>query len=632
MTLRPYQSQCIDSIIKAIDQGIFRQIISMPVGSGKTFTFAHLSKQLPGKKKTLILAHRMELLTQAARTCKSIMPNANIQIDQGAKRAHVGKADIIIASVQSLTSKKTNRLSNYDPEDFKLIVVDECHHAVAPTYKKIFQHFGYFGLVEDPGAEPKFCEIPLIGFTATPSRDDHKQLGEIFEHLTYHKDIVELIKDGHLCSVQVVGLKSKLVLEARLNSSKSDFSKLQLQYSVNTKDRNEFIVNSYLEHAKDRTSTLVFAVDIDHVNVLVDTFQQFGIDAKGISSKTDLEERKEIVRSFRNSEFPVLINCAILTEGTDIPNIDCLIMARPTLSSVLHQQMLGRGLRNSPNKMNCKIIDIVDGCKDPALSPKRVNLEYAAFEYPKLEAALNAANDKLENEVTEEEKPKEERKVVEAPKDMMKDFQWVEFDLLDTLSDRPILNITEPLKMSAIATTQPKKEKVLRKLEFKRKKDAKDLFYAFRTVKHPRLKWNNMYGSVFCAQTPSFLAIISEEDDNVWHMEMADMKKKTLSYSKSFPEIENAVKYAEAIIYRNLRESSVQYARKSKFSFAHKAPSNKQRERLAEMITENEDEDIRQILNVEKQIDRSTYDTQLMMSRLIFWPHYKKRNYPFMKQ
>eukprot|EP00835_Amoeboradix_gromovi_P002455 NODE_140_length_17926_cov_0.139620.p1 type:complete len:622 gc:universal NODE_140_length_17926_cov_0.139620:10425-8560(-) len=621
MTLRSYQMQCIESIKKAISKGIYRQIVSMPVGSGKTFTFAHLSAQLVnGDRKTLILAHRMELLMQAAITCKAIMPKANVQIDQGIKRAHVRNADIIVASVQSLVSKKSNRLSNYNPDDFKLIVVDECHHAVTNSYKKIFTHFGYFD-------DEKPVDIPLIGFTATPSRDDHKQLGEIFEHLTYHKDIVDLIKDGHLCPVVVVGIKSKLVIEARQNSSKSDFSKLQLQYSINTKDRNDFIVKSYFEHAaNDRKSTLVFAVDIDHVNTLVRAFQDSGINAKGISSKTEIETRKEILQAFRNQEFPILINCAILTEGTDIPNIDCLIMARPTLSSVLHQQMLGRGLRNSPNKVNCKIIDIVDGCKDPALTPKRVNLEYAAFDYPKTEVSRVY-------EKTDELLAKE-RTVVNPPKDLIKDYQWVEYDLLDSLNERPIFNINEPVKLSTISRNKPLvKQKVMRKLEFKSIKDPKDLCYAFRTVKHPRLKWNNMYGSVFCAITPSFLSIISEEDENCWHLEMGIIKNQTLKYSKSFNSIESAVKYAESIVYRNLQATSIQYARKSNFSFCNKAPSRSQSEKLKSLISANTDKDIEHILAAEKYIDRSTsYDTLLMICRLQFWPFYKKRNYPFIKK
>ena len=617
MALRNYQSQCIDAIIKAVDKGYYRQIVSMPVGSGKTFTFAHLIRNLSplSNKKTLILAHRMELLLQAAKTCKSILPKANIQIDQGSKRANVNKADIVVASVQSLISPKTMRLNGYDPDDFKLIVVDECHHSVAPSYKKIFTHFGYFN-------DEKECKIPLIGFTATPSRDDHKQLGEIYEHLTYHKDIVDLIKDGHLCNVSIVSLKSKLIIDAKTNAAKSDFSKMQLQYSVNTKERNNFIVQSYFDHAIDRKSTLVFAVDIEHVTTLVSLFKSRKIDAKGISSKTDLDVRKQIISDFRQQLFPVLINCAILTEGTDIPNIDCLIMARPTLSSVLHQQMLGRGLRNAPNKKDCKVIDVVDGCRDPALTPKRVNLEYAAFEYPTVEGALLPEKKEL--------LPTKDRKIVSAPVELMNDHQWVEFDLLDTLNDRPVFDILDPVRYNDIIKPKPQKEKkVMRKLEFKRKRDAKDLFFAFRTVKYPRLKWNNMYGSVFCVQAPTLLAIISEEDEHLWHMEIADTKKVSLKYSKSFTEIEQAVKYAEAIIFRNLRESSIHFAKKSRFSYGCKAPSKKLQQKLSEMIHSNTDDTIQPILEIETSIDRNMYDTQLLANRLLYWPFYKQRNYPF---
>ena len=111
-----------------------------------------------------------------------------------------------------------------------------------------------------------------------------------------------------------------------------------------------------------RKSTLVFGVDINHVESLVATFKKRGIDARSVSSKTKPHTRAEFLKEFKEKRFPVLVNCGILTEGTDIPNIDCVIMGRPTKSPVLFQQMIGRGMRLSPEKEDCLVLDFIDSC------------------------------------------------------------------------------------------------------------------------------------------------------------------------------------------------------------------------------------------------------------------------------
>lgn len=139
-----------------------------------------------------------------------------------------------------------------------------------------------------------------------------------------------------------------------------DFQQAQLSRAVNIPLRNKIVFESWKKFAPGRKSTLVFAVDMEHTLTLCNVFRERGVDAEFVTSKTPAAERRDILNRFYNGAFPVLVNCGILTEGTDIPGIDCILMARPTRSSVLFQQMFGRGMRLSPTKKDCIVIDFVD--------------------------------------------------------------------------------------------------------------------------------------------------------------------------------------------------------------------------------------------------------------------------------
>lgn len=139
-----------------------------------------------------------------------------------------------------------------------------------------------------------------------------------------------------------------------------DFQTSELSKSVNTQETNRLAVRVWLDRAvKDRKSTMVFCVDIAHVHDLTNAFRHNGIDARSVTSETDKSTRKERVEAFRQRDFPVLVNCGVFTEGTDIPAIDCILLARPTRSRNLLVQMIGRGMRLYPGKMNCHVIDFV---------------------------------------------------------------------------------------------------------------------------------------------------------------------------------------------------------------------------------------------------------------------------------
>ncbi|KAI1775220.1 P-loop containing nucleoside triphosphate hydrolase protein [Hypoxylon cercidicola] len=350
--LRDYQEECIQSVLNSIQHGHKRLGISLATGAGKTVIFTQLIDRIKSSsdeaRQTLILAHRRELVEQAARHCTAAYPTKTVEIEMGNMHAS-GAADITIASIQSIISG--DRIDKFDPSRFKLILVDEAHHIVAPGYLKTLEHFG---LDEKTDNSPL-----LVGVSATFSRFDGLRLGAAIDEIVYHKDYVDMIGDKWLSDVVFTTVESTADISSVKSGSNGDFQPGELSKVVNTEQINEVTVRSWLAKASERKSTLVFCVDLAHVAGLTQTFKQHGIDARFVIGDTPKLERSERIDAFRRGEFPVLLNCGVFTEGTDIPNIDCVVLARPTRSRNLLVQMIGRGMRLHPDKTNCHVIDMV---------------------------------------------------------------------------------------------------------------------------------------------------------------------------------------------------------------------------------------------------------------------------------
>lgn len=287
-------------------------------------------------------------MEQAARHCERAYPHKSIDIEMGDVKAS-GCADITVASVRSMVSG--DRLSKYDPSRFKLVLVDEAHHIVAPGYLQVLDHFG---LEERQESGPA-----LVGVSATFSRFDGLRLGSVIDHIVYHKDYVDMIGEKWLSDVMFTTVQSKADLSQVKSGRDGDFQTGQLAKAVNTDITNEITIDAWRSEAADRKSTLVFCVDINHIITLTAAFRKIGVDAQYITGSTKKRVRGERLSAFKNREFPVLLNCGVFTEGTDMPNIDCVLLARPTKSRNLLVQMIGRGMRLYPGKENCHVIDMV---------------------------------------------------------------------------------------------------------------------------------------------------------------------------------------------------------------------------------------------------------------------------------
>lgn len=350
--LRNYQEEVIESCLNVIQNGPKRFGVSLATGGGKTVIFTNLIKRLidmDSTFKTLLLVHRRELAQQSMITLKRFMPDLKIQLDMG--RDHydpLKPANVVVGSVPSVY----NRLENYAPtNDIDMIIVDEAHHIVAKTYMEILKHFH---------CDTSDAKVPVIGFSATFERADNIALSQALDEIIYHRGIIEMINDKWLCEGKFTTVSVDMNLD-NVQQNSNDFQLNALSRIVNKPEINQIILNTYLQKRKDDKikSTLLFGTDKNHVKTLNDLFQRNGIRSECITSDFKTSDRDKIIQDFKDGKTEVLMNCGILTEGTDIPNIDCILLCRPTKSRSLLVQMIGRGLRLHHSKEYCHIIDFV---------------------------------------------------------------------------------------------------------------------------------------------------------------------------------------------------------------------------------------------------------------------------------
>lgn len=355
-SLRDYQHECLKAIIARYRAGIRRQLVCLPTGCGKTVIFAEFPGYFRMKKQMLVLAHRAELLDQAQDKIRRANPGLCVEVEQGDRRAELS-SDVVVASIQTLGRRDSKRLQQIDPDRFFLIVVDEAHHATASTYKRVFEYLG--ALASD-------TQKLLVGFTATPKRGDGVGLDSVFEEIVFSNSLPEMTNAGYLIPLAGYRVETEVDL-SKVKTRMGDFITSHLSRAVNIDQRNNLIVDIYSRYLKDRP-TLCFCVDVAHAYHVADAFNAKGISAKALSGHTELSEREHILNDFREKRIQVLANCLVLTEGYDEPTVSGIILARPTKSSLLYTQMIGRGTRLHPNKKDTIIIDITDVTRDHSIT------------------------------------------------------------------------------------------------------------------------------------------------------------------------------------------------------------------------------------------------------------------------
>ena len=359
--LREYQEKAVVATTDGKPE-INRRLIVAATGAGKTIIMAEIVKRkiAPGRR-ALVIAHREELISQAADKISRHVPNVFLQIEKAERRAYrsiyegesqreildrQNRPTVVVASVQSL---KGARLQSFPPDFFDLIMIDEAHHVWAESYRNVIRHFGC--------GNPR-VRTPLIGVTATPDRDDGKELGKIFQTEAFRVTLEELILEGYLVRVKGIVATSQVNLSGVAISGR-DYEASELGEAVNTAERNALVVQAWTERARDR-KTIIFGASVAHAKRLAELLREVGFAAESVDGKTPRDERRAIFARFASGETQILTNCAVTIEGFDEPSVSCIVLARPTRSRTMVSQCVGRGTRLYENKTDVLVIDVRD--------------------------------------------------------------------------------------------------------------------------------------------------------------------------------------------------------------------------------------------------------------------------------
>lgn len=331
LPLRPYQREALDALREKLAEEVHnRQMIVLPTGAGKTVCFAHGSMEFLADhpdKRVLVLVHTDELVSQARARILDVAPHLSVGIVKA--KSDETTADVIVASVQTLRNKtRRDRIRHVG-----LVIVDECHHALAATYMGILEHFGCL-----PG------KTPAVGFTATPMRGDGKSLAAVWQEAAYQRDISWMVRRRYLVNPVGIAVEVPDLNLRDVKATRSDYREGELGEALAQSLAPEVVAKSYVEHAKDRRGIL-FAPTVASAEVFAQALEEQGISAALVHGGMSTEDRKDTIDRHKSGMVQVLCNCMILTEGYDDPKVSCIVIARPTKSKGLYIQMAGRGLR-----------------------------------------------------------------------------------------------------------------------------------------------------------------------------------------------------------------------------------------------------------------------------------------------
>jgi superfamily II DNA or RNA helicase len=339
LTLRPYQEDAIAAVESAAERGVQRPLLVLPTGCGKTLIFASLIAKRGGS--ALVLAHRDELLRQAAEKIAIADPTLALGVGFVAAQRDDTRSPVVVASVQTLA--RESRLARL-PREFTVVVVDEAHHASARSYRRILDHLSPSPLI--------------LGVTATPTRADGKELGDLFQEIVYQRGVAEMIRAGYLADVRGVRVGLEEMDLNAVDQSNGDFDADALGAALENASAPLHVLAAYREHASGRKA-VVFAPTVMLARRMASVFREAGIRAEALDGTTPREERKGILERLHTGDTQVVANVGVLSEGVDVPSVNAIVMASPTRSQVKYCQAVGRGLRLFPGKEDCLVIDVV---------------------------------------------------------------------------------------------------------------------------------------------------------------------------------------------------------------------------------------------------------------------------------
>lgn len=336
MELRPYQQEAKKAVFEQWEQGFVKTLLVLPTGTGKTIVFAKITEEcVANGKRVLILAHRGELLDQAADKIKKAT-GLGCSVEKAENSCLDSWFRVTVGSVQTLMREK--RLNQFDRNYFDTIIIDEAHHCISESYQKILNYFE---------------NADVLGVTATPDRGDMKNLGQVFESLAYEYTLPKAIKDGYLSPIKALTIPLNLDLSS-VSIQAGDFKSAELGTALDP-----YLEQIALEMKKycANRKTVVFLPLIKTSQKFRDLLIKHGFSAAEVNGGS--EDRARILKDFEAGKFNVLCNSMLLTEGWDCPDVDCIVVLRPTKVRSLYCQMVGRGTRLAPGKDHLLLLDFL---------------------------------------------------------------------------------------------------------------------------------------------------------------------------------------------------------------------------------------------------------------------------------
>lgn len=386
MELRPYQKEASKSILEEWKKGTRSCLLTLPTGCGKTIVFADVIQNvLREGGKTLILAHRAELLDQAADKIRKVT-GLGCAVEKAEQTAEDSWFNVTVGSIQSMNEKRLDRIK---PTAYSHIIIDEAHHTLAQTYMRVLEHFK---------------DAKILGVTATADRGDKRNLGVVFDRVAYELSLPQAIRDGWLVPIRALTLPISMTIT---HAGAGDYNITDCASAIEPYLFS--IAEQFKENAADR-KTVAFLPLISTSQKFLNMLLSLGIDAKEVNGEST--DRAETLEWFSKAgPGAVLINAMLLTEGWDEPTADCICVLRPTKVRSLYAQMVGRGTRLAPGKKDLLLLDFLwmtekhDLCRpahlvcdNPDLAPRIAEIlaeETAAVD-------LLAATDEATGKATEE--------------------------------------------------------------------------------------------------------------------------------------------------------------------------------------------------------------------------------------
>lgn len=336
MELRPYQREAKEAVFEQWENGSRKTLVVLPTGCGKTIVFAKITEDCVSHgDRVLILAHRGELLEQAAdKIAKATgLGCATEKAEQTCLRSWFR---ITVGSVQSLM--RESRLKRFPEDYFNTIIIDEAHHCISDSYQRVLNHF--------PDAK-------VLGVTATPDRGDMKNLGQVFESLAYEYTLPKAIKEGYLSPIKAVTIPLQVDLTG-VGVQSGDFKAGDLGTALDP--YLERIAEEMEKYCREK-KTVVFLPLVKTSQKFRDILNAHGFQAAEVNGES--QNRAEILEDYASGKYNVLCNSMLLTEGWDCPDVDCIVVLRPTKVRSLYCQMVGRGTRLAPGKDHLLLLDFL---------------------------------------------------------------------------------------------------------------------------------------------------------------------------------------------------------------------------------------------------------------------------------